>query len=204
MKKSLLAIVLALSVFLAACEEGAKSKDFQDEEQRITEEQQGAHLVSVPAPKLTDSQERRNLRERLLRFNTPSKVSYIYLLNEVGNIVSFMPIKGKVSSVNSMLTTPVQISWACRTNHGCSPVPVDSPDLDGSYGSNGDAIFFFTTEGVYVEWNGKYLLADQPLQIEVPELVLRYDKNDMETQEFVSDSEITPVDEPTEGETATP
>jgi hypothetical protein len=37
--------------------------------------------------------------------------------------------------------------------------------MDGSYGSNGDAIFFFTTSGEYVEWNGKYVVSEEPLNI---------------------------------------
>ena len=49
---------------------------------------------------------------------------------------------------------------------------VDSPDIDGSYGSNGDAIFFFTTDDVYVEWRGDYMLADQALKLtQQPELI---------------------------------
>jgi hypothetical protein len=44
--------------------------------------------------------------------------------------------------------------------------------IDGSYGSNGDAIFFFTTDDIYVEWRGDYMLADQPLKMTTqPELV---------------------------------
>ena len=51
-------------------------------------------------------------------------------------------------------------------------VVVDSPQLDGSYGSNGDGIFFFTTEGAYVEWNGEYMVSDYPLKLSTqPELV---------------------------------
>ena len=33
-------------------------------------------------------------------------------------------------------------------------------------------MFFFTTEGAYVEWNGQYVWSDQPLKItQQPELV---------------------------------
>jgi len=49
---------------------------------------------------------------------------------------------------------------------------IPSPAEDGSYGTNGDAVFFFTTDGAYVEWNGSYMLADQPLKLTTqPELV---------------------------------
>ena len=83
----------------------------------------------------------------------------------MGSVITFFPIKGKVSSVNSMLTTTEQV---IRNPRGYSEgwvAVVSSPDLDGSYGSNGDAIFFFTTAGVYCEWNGKYFLCDRPLKL---------------------------------------
>ncbi|GAI84502.1 unnamed protein product [marine sediment metagenome] len=83
----------------------------------------------------------------------------------MGSVITFFPIKGKVSSVNSMLTTTEQIVDGGTVNGGYWAVSIASPDLDGSYGSNGDAIFFFTTEGVYCEWNGKYFLCDRPLKL---------------------------------------
>jgi hypothetical protein len=49
---------------------------------------------------------------------------------------------------------------------------VDAPDVDGTYGDNKDSVFFFTTDDVYVEWYGDYLLCDQPLKLaQPPELI---------------------------------
>ncbi len=131
----------------------------------------------VPSPKLTDTQERRNLVKRLERFNVANKISYIYLVS-YGKVMAFYTVKGKVSSVNSMLTCTQQIvddGQGHYEGRGNTHV-VNSPDLDGSYGSNGDAIFFFTTEDVYVEWPGEYLLSDQPLKlITPPELIRQID-----------------------------
>jgi len=45
------------------------------------------------------------------------------------------------------------------------------PAEDGSYGSNGDAIFFFATDGTYLEWNGRYHLSDKPLKLTQPPMV---------------------------------
>ena len=82
-------------------------------------------------------------------------------------IMGFFPIKGKVSSVNSKLTTGEQIVHDPYRYQSGGKV-VESPQLDGSYGTNGAAIFFFTTEDVYVEWSGDYVLLDQPLQLSQP------------------------------------
>lgn len=42
---------------------------------------------------------------------------------------------------------------------------MESPDFDGSYGDNGEGIFFFLTDGTYMEWNGKYFLSDEPVKL---------------------------------------
>jgi hypothetical protein len=89
--------------------------------------------------------------------------------------MAFYTIKGKVSSVNSQLTNTEQLS-SRRVERNASYEYVDgvlpSPSEDGSYGTNGDGIFFFTTEGAYVEWAGDYMLSDQPLKLTTqPELI---------------------------------
>ncbi len=158
MKKAI--VLLVCLAWLTGCE---PRSDTQKTEQAATESQQLVHLKTTPPPKLSMSQERKNLIERLTRFNTDSKVSYIYLV-DFGKVMAFYTVKGKVSSVNSLLTTPEQIiRTIAATRH-----VVASPDLDGSYGSNGDAVFFFTTDGTYVEWNGRYMLCDKPLKLSTP------------------------------------
>jgi len=136
-------------------------------EQQKTEAQQTVHLKTTPPPLLKASQERKNLIERLRRFNVDSKVSYIYLV-DYGKVMAFYTVKGKVSSVNSLLTTPEQIIETSNFERGLHTQVVASPDLDGSYGSNGDAIFFFTTDGTYVEWAGTYMLCYKPLKLSTP------------------------------------
>ena len=38
-------------------------------------------------------------------------------------------------------------------------------DVDGSYGSNDNGIFFFTPDGKYIEWTGTYLYSDIPFEV---------------------------------------
>lgn len=167
MKRFQIVILLSLFVLLAACGRSYEGQgQTQEKEAKFSEEQQTRLLAAHPQPKMIYSLERVNLIERLNRFNDPNKVSYIYLLSDTGQIYTFLPIKGKVSSVNSQLSTGEQIvddPFGYSTDVGGKVV--ESPQEDGSYGTNGDAIFFFTTENIYVEWNGKYLLLDQPLQL---------------------------------------
>lgn len=165
----------ALVLSLAACTEEPKT-DAQSTGQRQTEtafaQQQGA--VPYPAEQLKDSLERRNIKERLLRYNNPNKIGYIYLLTDTGGIYTYFTIKGKVSSTDSQMTTNTLLVDPCnRTGEDC-PQPVDAPGDDGSYGPNEPGIFFFTGDGVMVTWNGRYLLTDAPLKIEDKGLVLTY------------------------------
>ena len=164
---SLIVVCSLVVVAVTGCNQGVDSGSTQQKEQVTTEQQQAKHLATTPPPRLERSQERKNLSERLKRFNTDDKVSYIYLVN-YGKVMAFYAVKGKVSSVNSLLTTPDQIKMIDEYGESKTAVVVASPDLDGSYGTNGDAIFFFTTDDTYVEWRGDYMLCDKPLKLATP------------------------------------
>jgi len=153
----------ALCLVITACGEGTQSS--QREEMELTEKNHQRLRAAVPEPQLQTSLERTQLKKRLERFNQEQKISYIYLISH-GRVMAYYAIKGKVSSVNSFLTTPDQVIWAQRgTSTSYSPQVVASPDLDGSYGSNGNGVFFFTADDIYVEWNGEFLLSDRPLRM---------------------------------------
>lgn len=46
-------------------------------------------------------------------------------------------------------------------------------DVDGSYGVNVDGVFWFTVDGHYMEWSGKYLYSDIPFEVTEPVLVVK-------------------------------
>lgn len=162
MKKILTGLfgILVLLVF-AGC--GIKQST-ASKEQALTEANQSVLIKSQPPVKLKWSLERDQINKRTELWNSQNKVSYIYLI-DYGKVMGFYTIKGKVSSVNSQVTNPTQY---VRINGMSDRYKFESPAEDGSYGTNGDAIFFFTTEGVYVEWNGTYMLADRPLKMSTP------------------------------------
>lgn len=137
--------------------------------------------TAVPLPQLTNSLERSNISRRLTTFDDPAKISYIYLVS-YGRVMAFYTVKGKVTSGSKRLTNPDRViddcgslinldggdSWGCTA----SVITVPSPELDGTYGSSADYIYFWTTDGTYVQWNGEYMLSDQALKLSTqPELV---------------------------------
>lgn len=149
--------------------ENVKTGDTFVYESKETEQNQKRLIESTPVPRLQTSLERQNIARRLLLLNDENRMFYVYLIN-YGKIVQYYTARGKVSSVNSYLTASEQIvsDPTCKQHAIGDAEPscymaVEAPDQDGSYGSNGQGIFFFTTEGAYVEWNGDYLVSDFPL-----------------------------------------
>ena len=172
-------IVGAFGVTLSGCSSEVETGESTLAEMEQTEANHERLVKAVPPPSISTSQERVNLKKRLERFNSENKVSYIYLI-DYGKVMAFYTVKGKVSSVNSLLTTPDQIVTLGHAHSiGRESVitrhRVSSPDLDGSYGSNGNAIFFFTTSDIYIEWSGTYLLCDAPLKLSTPPTIVIYE-----------------------------
>jgi len=150
------------------CESAPTSAQIEMAQNETTQQRM---IKNVPAPVLKTSLERKNLTKRLERINQEEMISYIYLVS-YGKVMAYYTIRGKVSSLNSYLTAMERIERCPSGNGNTENVVLQAPDLDGSYGENPQGIFFFTTEGVYVEWKGEYLWADQPLKIsQPPELV---------------------------------
>ena len=170
----------ALAGLLAGCstsdegESNTATSSIQARDQTVTAEQYDRLFTATPPAELTFSLERQQLNKRLERFNDPDKISFIYLVN-YGKIMAFYTVKGKVSSVDSRLTCTQQMVDDGKTHYNGRNFihTVDSPALDGSYGTNGGGIFFFTDTDAYVEWHGDYMLCDQPLKMEQPpELIM--------------------------------
>lgn len=126
-----------------------------------------AQAKNDPVPNLTDSLERANIAEHLKRNNQPDRVRYIYLLADTGGIYAYYVIKGKVSSTGAQLTPTDEI--VDRTE---GDVVTQAPTDDGSFGGDEGGIYFFTDTGVEVQWNGRWLLTDAPMNIKTPTLTL--------------------------------
>ena len=143
-------------------------------ESKFTEANQERLITSNPPPRTERSLERENLAKRNLLLNDQNKIFYVYLIS-YGKVMAFHTAQGKISSVNSRLTQEEQIvadakclasNW--EGSRTACYMDVGSPQLDGSYGTNGDAIFFFKTSGAYVEWAGEYQVSDYPLKMSTP------------------------------------
>lgn len=93
-------------------------------------------------------------------------LGYIVLLTESGSVVGRFTVDGKVTSLNSYLTPDSEFYEKVCGDFSCNNKWL--PDVDGSYGENDKGIFFFTTDGKYIEWTGIYLYSDIPFVVNNP------------------------------------
>lgn len=175
----ILVVLIGLS-FITGCE--YESTDTQKDMANTLDI--GNKLVAnQPTPTDIDySLERYNLIKRAYWVNgmrdkanaLPSPIAdmplgYIVLMTESGAVVGKFTVDGKVSSLNSYLTPDSQY-YECLGTY-CDSTDYENewlPDVDGSYGSNDNGIFFFTTDGKYIEWTGTYLYSDIPFKVSNP------------------------------------
>lgn len=152
----------------------------------VTEANQQNLVRTNPPFQMDNSLERQNLIRRYQYLNDRNNVHHVYLLSRDGKVIDYSMAQGKVSSVNSKLTNDKQIVEIpqARFEHGVDAGAegpnfkvVESPQMDGSYGSNGNAIFWFTPSGHYMEWNGLYLVSEEPKGI-TTEVTLTEDVGD--------------------------
>ena len=184
MKKILSLILVAVllcfaCVSFASCDyEPTTSGSKQDVNNTIN----AANTIQSNQPTPTDisySLERYNLIRRAYWVNgqrekantLPCEVEkplgYVVLFS--GNVVvgNFV-VDGKVSSLNSYLTPDSEYYEEVYSGSGGHYYNKWLADVDGSYGSNDNGIFFFTPDGKYIEWTGTYLYSDIPFEVDSP------------------------------------
>lgn len=187
MKKILTAIVTLMLTFtcFVGCTESYSGGTGNDINQTLNV---GDKLSNnQPTPKdLNYSLERYNLIRRAYWVNgqrekaiaLPCSITkplgYIILITESGAILGSFVVDGKVSSLNSYLTPDSEYYEQGAGEYSFKNEWI--PDVDGTYGSNDNGIFFFTPDGKYIEWTGTYLYSDIPFIIDDPVLKMEGSK----------------------------
>ena len=184
MKKTLcLAVIVCLMFALCACDVEAAQHNGTVQDTKATQAVTANLAENQPTP--TDieySLERYNLIKRAYWVNgqrekanaLPCQIAkplgYIVLFTESGSVVGSFIVDGKVSSLNSFLTPDSEWYEQEYWSGGYSYNGANDwlADVDGSYGENDSGIFFFTTDGKYIEWTGTYLYSDIPFIVDDP------------------------------------
>ena len=173
MKKILIIIMcLVLVVGMVGC----------DYEREVNSVEQAANanetavanlIANDPLPKITKSLERENIKRRVEFINQPNRIGYLYLVSDNGQLIKEVQVLGKASSLNSYITPIEEISYGRVEGYGGELYVAEAADLDGTWGTRPEGIFWFTPDGMYQEWNGMFFYSSermtfttQPLLIE--------------------------------------
>jgi hypothetical protein len=152
-------LIFGIMFFLMGCKPNKIDDNTSAlDEQRETEINQ-KHLLAVqPPPKISWSLERDNLIKRFKLQNDRTIMFYMYIFIEGDRRPIGYYQVNKVSSVNSQLTNTEQVVPIHSTGvYSVETLP--SPAEDGSYGTNGDGVFGFTPNDIYIEHNMKYIVS---------------------------------------------
>lgn len=185
MNKKIITIVLILLITLTACNYTPTAT-----QQNVVDTKTATENILTNQKTPTDisfSLERYNLikraywvngqREKAMQVpcNVERPIGYVTLI--AGNtILCQYTVDGKLTSLNSYLSADSEY----YEKNGASGSYYNNwlADVDGSYGTNVDGIFWFDCDGNYHEWNGQYLYSDIPLHVDNPVLEIGGDKNE--------------------------
>ena len=162
-------LMLFTVTLLTSCDSSTRKRNVTAlQEQNKTEVNQAQLNEIQPAPLINWSLERDNLIKRFKLQNDRSISFFMYVFIEgVSDPIGYYQVN-KISSVNSQLTNTEQLVEYHVSGVGIEVCELPSPAEDGSYGTNGDAIFGFTPEGIYIETNMKYITSTVPLTFTKP------------------------------------
>jgi len=158
----LTAVSLIFCLNATGCEGAPENTTAKDEQSR-TERNQRNLFEKQPPPSISWSLERDNLIKRFKLQNDRTILFYMYLFIEgQSKPIGYYQVN-KVSSVDSQLTNPAQLVRGMGDSSASMDFVLPSPAEDGSYGTNGQGVFGFTPEDVYIEHNLKYIVSTIPL-----------------------------------------
>jgi hypothetical protein len=166
--KLLLGLIFLTILTMTSCVDNNRVQNTSaKDEQAHTELNQRNLNTKQPAPNISWSLERDNLIKRFKLQNDRSVMFYMYIFVEgISQPIGYYQVN-KVSSVNSQLTNTEQVVRV-DDHGGYTSEVLSSPAEDGSYGTNGDAVFGFTPEEIYIEHNMHYVVATVPLHFQQP------------------------------------
>lgn len=100
--------------------------------------------------------------------NNADKYGYFYgFVQGVQSPVIEYIVQGGVFPADDLISNP-NYQEACNgyTSSTACAVVLDKQQPDGTYGTNGNAMFGFRADGAYFEWSGPYAYSETPLHFE--------------------------------------
>lgn len=165
MRKIAIALIATSALLVSACDGQPVQPTAKD-----TQAQKAAEAAN--SIQFSENAEIDNIKKRLELTSNPGQIGFVLLLNEMGKPVMYTSVKGKITSGGKRLTAPQEYKCLGVAGGGCSYQTVDAPSDEGTFGSSNPYIFFWTVDGQYIQWSGKYLYSDKPFRIDDPTIVV--------------------------------
>ena len=167
MKKLIIIVVIASGfLFLPGCKERPQQQN------KLTQADKAR--VAAESVNFTENAEIENIKKRLELTSDPGLTGFILLLNQAGQPIMYTGVAGKITSGGKRLTPPIR-RWKLDCGQMCNETLNVAPSDEGTWGSSSEYVFFWTTNGQYIQWNGKYLYSDKPFRTNIKPLVIAID-----------------------------
>lgn len=141
--------------------------------QEVAQKQNLSNAVTAyPTPQVENFMERKTIVEWTKRWDTPNKPCYCYIY--IGsNLLGYFVTNGKPASTQSYLIPEYRSEDGHDLGESYGEMLVESPDVDGCYGSNNPGYRFFLANGAAIECSGTMvscIYSDMPLSLSCPEI----------------------------------
>lgn len=161
--------IVFLGAGLTACDLSSPptTPDQQQQGQQYSNDAYSRLTQAEPPVQMTDSLARKEINKRYQVFNNATTYGYFYgFVQGVAQPVIEYVVQGAVFPVDDAITPPQTIN-ACSNGGdqgaGACAVVVPAAQPDGTFNTNGSAMFGFEADGTYFEWDGPYAYATHPL-----------------------------------------
>ena len=156
---------LALVFMFALMQSAGCSNLTADEQPTSQQVQEQKAQEASRSVEFTDNAEIKNIQHRLKLTSQPGLLGYVLLFNPgTGDPAMYTTVEGKITSGGKRLN-PTEKLVRCDKGQYYGECNMPSANDEGTYGTSGEYIYFWTTDGQYIQWNGNYLYSDKPIRI---------------------------------------
>lgn len=174
LKRIIVCLILGMTV-LSSCSAqfwGSSQPSASTQQERAQKDNLSRAVTAYPTPTVQNFMERRTITEWTKRWDTPNKPCYCYIF--IGSApIGYFVTNGKPASTQSYLIPETYWEDGHDLGEFNGEVQVESPDLDGTYGTNNPGYRFFLANGAAVECSGAMVscvYSDMPLSLQCPEI----------------------------------
>jgi hypothetical protein len=152
--------LIGLAVLLAACDDGTTPTNTTSATSSLPT---GGNCTSLACKSVT---------RRYEYLNDANKFGYFYgFIQGVSSPVIEYIVQGSVFPVDDMINSPEYQAVCTGGGSGACAVTLPQRQPDETYSTNGSALFGFTADGNYFEWNGPYAYSQTPLAFQGQKVV---------------------------------